>query len=78
MTSIEKTISPFIDQQFPAFYRENGKNFVAFVRAYYEWLESSGNAVFHARSLLDYVDIDRAEAAFPQSPFDRSYGDRDL
>lgn len=64
MTSIEKTISPFIDQQFPAFYRENGRNFVAFVRAYYEWLEQSGNAVFHARSLLDYADIDRTEAAF--------------
>lgn len=64
MSSIEKLISPFIDQQFPAFLRSDGPNFVAFVRAYYEWLESQGGAINRARSLLDYIDIDRAEAEF--------------
>ena len=64
MSSIEKKISSFIPQQFPQFYRESGPNFVAFVKAYYEWLESNGGAVLKARSLLDYADIDRTEAEF--------------
>jgi hypothetical protein len=64
MSHIEKNISPFIAQQFPGFYRESGKNLVAFVRAYYEWLESEGNAIGYARSLLDYNDVDRTEQQF--------------
>jgi len=62
--SIEKLVSPFIPQQFPAFYKEEGPNFIAFVKAYYEWLESPGNALYHSRSLLDYVDVDSTEANF--------------
>jgi hypothetical protein len=64
MSRIEKNVSPFIDLQFPEFYRENGKNLVAFVKAYYEWLESENNALNHSRSLLDYADIDQTEAQF--------------
>jgi hypothetical protein len=64
MSHIEKNISPFIAQQFPGFYMESGKNLVAFVRAYYEWLESEGNTIGYARSLLDYNDIDRTEQQF--------------
>lgn len=64
MTTLEKNISPFITQQFPAFYRADGKNFVAFVRAYYEWLESTGKALNRSRSLLEYSDIDKTEAEF--------------
>lgn len=62
--SIEKLVSPFIPQQFPAFYKEEGPNFIAFVRAYYEWLESTNQTLYHARSLLDYSDIDTTEADF--------------
>jgi hypothetical protein len=62
--SIDKFVSPFIPQQFPAFYKEEGPNFIAFVKAYYEWLESPGDALYHARSLLDYNDIDTTEAEF--------------
>jgi len=64
MSSIEKSISPFIAQQFPAFYRDQGPNFVAFVKAYYEWLEQTNQAVGHARSLLDYQDIDTTAEQF--------------
>jgi len=39
--AIEKFITPFIESQFPQFYREEGPNFIAFVKAYYEWMESS-------------------------------------
>lgn len=56
--TIEKYISPLIQTQFPEFYKEYGPNFIAFVRAYYEWLEIAGNPINQARSLYDYGDID--------------------
>ena len=55
---IEKTISNFVESQFPQFYLTEGPNFVLFVKAYYEWLESEGQAINQSRSLLDYRDID--------------------
>lgn len=56
--SIQKYISPFIQSHFPEFYREYGPNFIAFVQAYYEWLESAGNPINQARSLYEYNNID--------------------
>ena len=64
MSQIEKFISPFIAQQFPSFYREEGPNFIAFVKAYYEWMEQSGQPIREARSLLDYLDIDSTSDTF--------------
>ena len=64
MSQIEKFISPFIAQQFPAFYRDEGPNFIAFVKAYYEWMEQSGNIIHESRSLLDYLDIDSTSESF--------------
>lgn len=64
MSAIEKFVSPFIPQQFPAFYKEEGPNFIAFVKAYYEWMESANQSLYHSRSLLEYSDIDTTEAAF--------------
>lgn len=51
-------ISPLVETQFPAFYREEGPLFVSFVKAYYEWLESSGNPLYYSRNLLSFKDID--------------------
>ena len=56
--SVEKYVSPFVQSQFPQFYKEQGPNFIAFVRAYYEWLESTGNPLNQARSIYEYGDID--------------------
>lgn len=39
--SIETKISPLIENMFPSFYKEDGENFIAFVKAYYEWLENN-------------------------------------
>jgi hypothetical protein len=64
MSKIEKIVSSFIPQQFPSFYKDEGPNFIAFVKAYYEWLESNNQVLDHARSLLDYNDIDTTEAQF--------------
>jgi hypothetical protein len=41
MKSVESTISPLIKNMFPAFYQEEGENFIQFVEAYYEWLEEN-------------------------------------
>jgi hypothetical protein len=64
MSRIEKFVSSFIPQQFPSFYKDEGPNFIAFVKAYYEWLESTGQTLQHSRSLLDYNDIDTTEEQF--------------
>ena len=62
--SIETRVSPFIPQQFPALYKEQGPNFIAFVQAYYEWLEQTDQAIGHARRLLDYADVDSTTQEF--------------
>jgi hypothetical protein len=52
------TISNLVASQFPAFYRENGPTLVAFLEAYYEWMEQQGNVINQTRNLLSYSDID--------------------
>lgn len=58
MSTIEKNISQFVKTQFPNIYREEGELFVEFVTKYYEWMEESNNALYHARRLSEYKDID--------------------
>ena len=53
------TISNFITTQFPNFIRDNGPQFVAFVQAYYQWMEQFNNPVFLARRYYDIKDIDQ-------------------
>ena len=60
----EKYISNFVESQFPRFYEEDGPNFILFVKAYYEWLEETGNPLREARSLFDYRDIDNTLEKF--------------
>lgn len=55
-TDITKTISQFIENQFPALYREEGQVLVAFVTAYYEYLEESGQLI--NRDMFTIRDID--------------------
>lgn len=55
---IEKKISQYIANQFPAFYQEEGENFILFVKAYYEWLENTGQVTHEGRNLFDYLDVD--------------------
>ena len=66
----EKFISPLIESQFPSFYKEEGQNFIAFIKAYYEWMEQAdvsqwlGSTISQSRSLLDYKDIDNTLPEF--------------
>ena len=64
MKDFEKKISPLIRAQFPSFYSEEGENFIAFTKAYYEWLEEENNALYHGRRLLNYRDIDETVDSF--------------
>ena len=58
MKYTEKLISPFIENQFPSFYKEEGPQFIAFVKSYYQWLEQANNVLYHTRRLPQYKDID--------------------
>lgn len=60
----EKFISNFIKNQFPLFYQEEGPDFVLFLKAYYEWMESEGQPIYQARTLFDYRDIDNTLESF--------------
>jgi len=56
---IEKFISYQIERQFPALYRENGREMVEFVKAYYDFLERQPNqSTYNSRRLFEYRDID--------------------
>ena len=49
-------ISTQIENQFPDIFKEEGENLVAFLKAYYEWLEE--NQLLKSFKLQDYNDID--------------------
>jgi hypothetical protein len=58
-TEIYKKLSSQIESQFPGFIREEGPQFVTFLKAYYEYMEQNGKAINATRSIQDYQDIDR-------------------
>ena len=64
MEPTDKIISAFVNNQVPQFVREDHPNFVAFLKAYYEYLEQSntvisqGKTIDRAKNLLNYADID--------------------
>ena len=59
MKELEKFVSPFIAEQFPSIFKEEGPLFITFVKAYFEWLESQDQVVYDSRRLLEYRDIDK-------------------
>lgn len=65
MTDITKTISHIIESQFPAYYREQGAELVAFIKAYYEFLESSNKySTKLSRQMFELKDIDESLDSF--------------
>lgn len=61
---IEKKISSLIPQMFPSFYAEEGPIFIAFVKAYYAWMEEQNNPTYLARRLPELTDIDDTLESF--------------
>lgn len=56
---IEKFVSYQIEQQFPAIFREDGRELVEFVKYYYKFLEeNSKQSIYNNRRIFDYRDID--------------------
>lgn len=56
---ITKFISNKIEKQFPAIYREDGRELVEFLESYYKFLEeNSSNSTFQSRRIFEYRDID--------------------
>jgi hypothetical protein len=65
MTDITKTVSHLIESQFPAYYRENGAELVAFIKAYYEFLESTDKySVKMSKQMFELTDIDESLTSF--------------
>jgi hypothetical protein len=62
--SVEKYISNLVENQFPQFYHEDGPTFILFTKAYYEWMEQTGNPIGEARQLFDIRDIDNTTEDF--------------
>lgn len=58
--------SLLIQQQLPSFVREdeNYKSFVAFIEAYYEWLEQDSNVLNEVKKIQEYIDIDSTVERF--------------
>jgi hypothetical protein len=65
MTTNNKT-SLLIPYQLPEFIRDDPSyaNFVLFLQAYYEWLETSNQITDRTKNILNYKDIDSTTSEF--------------
>ena len=61
---IYRKISPKIEMQFPGFIREEGPQFVAFLKGYHQFAEQTGMPIDAIRGLPDNQDIDRSLDTF--------------
>lgn len=70
MSTSNNHISNLISQQLPFFVRNDHQTFVAFMEAYYEYLEENvpelnqGRITERAENLLDYIDVDKTLGDF--------------
>ena len=55
---LDPHVNVTIPSQFPQVYNEKGPNFIAFMKAYYEWLEQTGNPLWYSRNFSNIIDID--------------------
>ena len=56
--ALDAKLSTLVENQFPAFYKEEGPKFLAFIKAYYQYLETTGKQQNIQRNLKNYKDID--------------------
>ena len=56
---IEKFFAYQIEDQFPAIYKEDGKELISLLKSYYQFLETDENqSTYQSRRLYEYKDID--------------------
>jgi hypothetical protein len=53
-----KKLSALISSQLPQYLADEGPNLIAFMKAYYEWMETTGQVADASKNLLAYQDID--------------------
>lgn len=63
MTALNK-ISKLVENQFPDFYKEEGPKFLAFIEAYYEYLEQENRLTDRIQNLQSYSDINTTTDEF--------------
>src|SRR6056300_101397 len=56
----ENFISALVRNQFPSFYEEEGKNFLSFMEAYYNFLEQERGIISQTNTLLQNHNIDES------------------
>ena len=62
-TATNTAISNLVASQVPEFIRSDYQTFVAFLEAYYEWLEQQGQTINVTKNIGGYFDIDTATKA---------------
>lgn len=63
---MNQSIAQILPSQLPEYIRSDStySKFVAFMQAYYEWMETENHTLFQTRNLLTYDDIDKTSADF--------------
>lgn len=69
---LEVSQAPYIPQQLPAIYRQNGPLFIAFLQAYYTWLGLDGNLDAKSQTLMLNRDVDTTLPEF-LTHFEKKY-----
>lgn len=64
MALTTNTISGLVPAHTPQYWQDQFPNLIAFIQAYYQFLESPGNPVYGIRKFLDNTNIDNASEAF--------------
>jgi len=64
--SITNKLSTVVREQLPEFIRADYDTFVAFVEAYYEYLEQTNKSTDFGRNLLNYFDVDNTLTDFEE------------
>jgi len=62
-------IDYFVQSHFPEFVTEDHPRFLAFMKSYYQWMESKGNVLHDSRRIPFYQDIDTSIDAFVEQFF---------
>jgi hypothetical protein len=57
-------MTQFVNGQFPSFYEQDGPLFIAFTKAYYEYLSMPNNTIYHIKNIQSYNDIDTTPDSF--------------
>jgi len=60
----DRNTSALVESLLPDFLEVEGPKFQAFVKAYYEWMEQSGQVTDRSKNLLNYQDLDETAEEF--------------